>query len=233
MNFVNLDREIARLILLQRTELVSLQLKKIRKLFGRYFFTNFASKYLISPKKISQKYYELMLDEYNDLKSTINFENKKILSIGSGMGGLEIIINSNSKNNFFTLIEKNYVSKKVLYGWDENNKEGYNNLELLRRFLSCNGIETKNCEVLDFDNDILPICNYDLIISLYSLDYHYDFSFYAEYLKRISNDKTYLIFDTIRPEYFKKIFKSVNIIKSEQKKIHSSKRVICKNFIQN
>ena len=123
MNFVNLDREIARLILLQRTELVSLQLKKIRKLFGRYFFTNFASKYLISPKKISQKYYELMLDEYNDLKSTINFENKKILSIGSGMGGLEIIINSNSKNNFFTLIEKNYVSKKVLYGWDENNKE--------------------------------------------------------------------------------------------------------------
>ena len=41
MNYFNLDREIARLILLQRNEILSNFQKKIRKVLGRYFFTNF------------------------------------------------------------------------------------------------------------------------------------------------------------------------------------------------
>ena len=233
MNFSNLDRDIARLILLQRTELISPILARLRKIFGRYFFTNFLSKYLISPSKINRGYYQLMLDEYNDLKKNIIFENKKILSVGSGMGGLEIIINSSSKNNFFTFIEKNYVSKKVLYGWDKNNNEAYNNLYKLKDFITNNGINVKNFEVYDFDNDVLPIKNYDLVISLYSLDYHYDFSFYIEYLRKISNENTQIIFDTIRPEYFQKVFKNVDIIKNEQKSIHGSKRVVCNKFKKN
>ena len=78
---------------------------------------------------------------------------------------------------------------------------------------------------------ILPFKNYDYIISLYSLDYHYDFSYYLKYLKHIMNESTEIIFDTIRPDYFSNIFKDVRIIETEQKSIHSSKRIICKNFI--
>ena len=73
--------------------------------------------------------------------------------------------------------------------------------------------------------------NYDYIISLYSLDYHYDFSYYLKYLKHIMNESTEIIFDTIRPDYFSNIFEDVRIIETEQKSIHSSKRIICKNFI--
>jgi hypothetical protein len=82
MKYFNLDRKIARLILLQRNELTSPSLKKIRKLFGRYIFTNFFTKFMISPKSFSFKYYELMLKEYDFLIKHINFDNKKILSIG-------------------------------------------------------------------------------------------------------------------------------------------------------
>ena len=55
---------------------------------------------------------------------------------------------------------------------------------------------SNNFEIFDYDNDKLPIKKFDYIISLYSMDYHYDFSNYLEYLKKISN-KTKLIFDTI------------------------------------
>ena len=118
MNYFNLDREIARLILLQRNEILSNFQKKIRKVLGRYFFTNFASKYLISPKKISSKYYDIMNKEFKLLDNYLNFKNKKILSIGPGMCGLELIINSYSNDNFFAVIEKNYVwTVHTIYFW--------------------------------------------------------------------------------------------------------------------
>ena len=76
MSYFDLDRDIARLILLQRTEIITPKLKNLRKIFGRYFFTNFLSNYLISPKSISVKYYEVMHQEMNQLKTHLNFENK-------------------------------------------------------------------------------------------------------------------------------------------------------------
>ena len=81
MSYFNLDREIARLILLQRNEISSNFLKRIRKVFGRYFFTNFVSRYLISPKKVSFKYYDIMNKEFETLKKYLDFNNKKILYI--------------------------------------------------------------------------------------------------------------------------------------------------------
>ena len=233
MGYFNLDRDIARLILLQRTEIITPKLKNLRKTFGRYFFTNFVSKYLISPKSIGAKYYEVMHQEMNQLKTHLNFENKKILSIGSGMCGLELLINSNFKDNFFSIIEKNYISKKVTYGWDQKNDEAYNRIDLLNFFLINNGMNKKNFEIFDYDKDDLPVKTYDYVISLYSLDYHYDFLFYKDYFKKILNKNTMIIFDTVRPEFFKNVFESVKVIQNEEKTIHSSKRIICKNFKKN
>ena len=72
---------------------------------------------------------------------------------------------------------------------------------------------------------------FDVIISLLSLDYHYDFNLYSEYLKKISRDDTKIIFDTIRADYFKKIFKNVNIIRSDANVVHKSKRILCSHFL--
>ena len=230
MAFNGLNKDIARLILLQRIELASPFLSKIRKSFGRYLFTNFITKFFISPKSINKKYYSIMKNEFFELKKKIDFSNKKILSIGSGMCGLELVINSKIKNSEFSIIEKNYVSKKVKYGWDEKNIEGYNNLNLLKKFMFQNGMKN-NFKIYDFDQNNLPFGKFDLIISLYSLDYHYDFKIYLNYFKKVVNKDTIFIFDTIRPQFFRLLFEKVEIISSTQKKIHSSKRIICKKFI--
>jgi len=231
MNKIYLNRDIARLILLQRIELLGPIQKKIRKLFGRYFFTNFAAKYFIFSSVIGKKYLSSMKKEYEILSKYLNFDNKTILSIGSGMCGLELIINQKAQNNFFNIIEKNYVSKKVTYVWDNSNDEAYNNLSLLNLFLIKNGMEKKKFKIYDFDLDPLPVNKFDLIISLYSLDYHYDFNLYYNYLKKIFDKKTQIIFDTIRPDYFKNIFKNVKILQENQNTVHKSKRIICSELI--
>ena len=55
-----------------------------------------------------------------------------------------------------------------------NNFEAYNNIKLLEKFLTQNGVDSADFDIFDFDKDILPKKKFDLITSIYSLDYHYD-----------------------------------------------------------
>ena len=227
METFNINRNIAHLAILQRIELASPKLKKIRKLFGRYLFTKFFSKYFINISDISKNYYNLMYTEFTSIKSFLK-DNQNILSIGSGVGGLELLIYKNFKNSKINFIEKNYISEKIKYGWDEKNLEAYNDIDLLEKFLLLNGVRKDEFNIHDFDNSVLPQKKFDLILSLYSLDFHYKFEIYEEYLKEISDNNTIIIFDTIRYEYFKKIFKEVIIIKEDKFTVHKSKRILCK-----
>jgi hypothetical protein len=231
MAFNGFNNEIARLVILQRIELATPLLAKIRKLFGRYLFTNFFTKFLIPKNQINLHYYNRMLEEYNSLKEYIDFNNRNILSIGAGMCGLELIINNFNVVNQFSIIEKNYVSKKIKYGWDDKNYEAYNNLIILKNFLS-NNQATTNFKVYDFDFDNFPHYKFDIVISLYSLDYHYDFNIYKDYFLKICSDKTQVVFDTIRPDYFEKLFNKVEVISEKKKRIHSSKRIICSELVK-
>ncbi len=227
MQSFKLDRDIAHLAVLQRIELSSAFLKKLRKIFGRYIFSAFLSKYLINPNEISKNYLNLMNKEFSLIDKYIN-PNNRILSIGSGIGGLEILIHKKF-NNHISFIEKNYISKKVKYGWDIKNIEAYNSLKLLEKFLLNNGFEREKFNLFDFDNDKLPEEKFDIVISLYSLDYHYNFDLYEGYLNKVMKPESILIIDTVRPDYFKDIFKSVQVIKQDIETVHKSKRIICKN----
>jgi len=227
-----LPKKSERIILLQRIDLASPFEKKLRKLFGRYIFSNFITKYFLNKKNIASNYYETMLNEYFSIKHLINKEDKLFLSIGSGIGGLEAIINERLDNKSFYFIERNYISKKVKYGWGGmNNAEAYNNFDLQKQFLENNGMNKNNFYVFDYDRDEFPIMKFDIITSLFSLDYHYDFNLYIDYLKKVSRNDTKIIFDTIRADYFLKIFKNVEIINTELDTVHKSKRIVCRNFI--
>ena len=226
-----LDKREARLIILQRIELLNIFLRRIRKLFGRYIFTNFISKFFLNPKTLGKLYFNDMKNEYECIKNYIDPENKNILSIGGGLGGLEIILNNNFDVKNFSFIERNFVSKKVRYGWDSNNNEAYNDLSLLNNFLVKNGLYQSKFSIFDYDKDELPNKKFDLVISLFSLDYHYNFDVYLDYLKKNTHRDTKIIFDTIRVDYFKSIFKEVILINSRTNTVHSSKRIICSNFI--
>jgi len=228
----NLPKGAARLIVLQRIELINPFLIKLRKLFGRYIFSSFITKYFLNSNSIAKKYHDVMLKEFSSIERFIKNDDKSFLSIGSGIGGLELIINQNFKNNDYYFIERNYVSKKVRYGWGGmDNEEAYNDLNLQKTFLKINEMNENQINIFDYDNENLPEKKFDVIISLLSLDYHYDFNLYVEYLKKVSKESTKIIFDTIRAEHFKKIFKNVEIIQSDTNTVHKSKRIICSQFL--
>ena len=228
-----MQNETARLAVLQRIELVSPFLLKIRKLFGRYIFSNIITRYFLDPKLIGQEYFKIMLEEFKTLKKFINSNDKFFLGIGSGIGGLELLINQNFKDRNYYFIERNYVSQKVKYGWGGMiNNEAYNDLKLQKNFLKMNNMNESQINIYDYDKDNLPEIKFDIIISLFSLDYHYDFDLYARYLKKISNPDTKIIFDTIRSDYFGKIFKNVEVIKTDLMSVHKSKRIVCSQFLE-
>ena len=233
MNSFVLPKKAARLIVLQRIELAGNILKKIRKLFGRYFFSNFITKYFLNSVKIGNEYYKIMHNEFLTIKKFISDDDNLFLSIGAGVGGLEAIINQNlpEKNYFF--IEKNYISKKVKYGWTGQSKsEAYNSLDIQKEFLLANKMNDQQINIIDFDEGNLPMKKFDIITSFFSLDYHYDFHLYSDYLKKVSKKNTKIIFDTIRADFFKKIFKNVEIIKSRSDTVHKSRRIMCSEFIE-
>ncbi len=226
---LKLNRKMAQLALLQRIELANPLLTKLRKVFGRYLFSKIFSKYFINVKEISKNYSVCMEKELITILPFLR-HGQKILSIGSGLGGLEIgILNKFNETNI-TFLEKNYVSKKIKYGWDNDNKEGYNDLSLLKNLIEMNKISSDQFSIFDCDNGNLPIKKYNLVISLYSLDYHYDFNIYLDYLKKSTDENSFIIFDTIRHDYFKKIFNQVRIIKVDQNTVHKSKRIVCSIF---
>ena len=227
-----LPKNAERIIVLQRIELLSSFLIKVRKLFGRYLFSSFVTKYFLNSGLIGKEYYQIMFKEFSTIKKFIDTNDKSFLSIGGGIGGLEVIINQSFKNNNYYFIERNYVSKKVKYGWGGTiNNEAYNDLKLQKDCLKMNEMHEDQINIFDYDKNNLPEKKFDIIISLLSLDYHYDFKIYLNYLKKVSNMNTKIIFDTIRAEYFKKIFKSVEIIRSDTNTVHKSKRIICSEFL--
>ena len=132
-----LNKKEARLIILQRIELISNFLKRVRKFFGRYFFSNFISKYFLSTKNVGKVYFEDMHQEFESINSVIEPYNKNLLSIGGGLGGLELVINKKFNVKSFTFIERNYVSKKVKYGWDDKNNEANNIIASDDKFPEC------------------------------------------------------------------------------------------------
>ena len=229
MRYFTLNRNLAQLALLQRIELADNKLKRMRKMFGRYLFSKVFSKYFINIKKISENYSKIMGEEFNTIRKFV--ENKKnFLSIGSGIGGLELLILKTIPNSHVSFIEKNYISDKIKYGWDNSNREGYNDLNQLDFFLKNNEVSKERYQIFDFDKDNFPTNNFDILLSIYSLDYHYDFEIYLNYLKKVMKKESTLIFDTIRPKYFKDIFKHVEIVKEDSNTVHKSKRVACRIF---
>ena len=98
-----INREIAQLLIFQRNELTNPTLQKIRKIFGRRFFTKFVSKYLISPKLIGNEYLSIMKGEYETISKFLDFD-KNPLQVGR----------IQMDNPFYVLVNKALTKKEHL-----------------------------------------------------------------------------------------------------------------------
>ena len=83
MFYVN--KKEARLILLQRIELCSDFLKKIRKFFGRHFFSNFITKFFLNNKTIGKSYYNRMHEEFKTFEKYIDHNDKMLQFLGGNI----------------------------------------------------------------------------------------------------------------------------------------------------
>ena len=72
-NFI-VSKKAARLIVLQRIELISSSLKKVRKIFGRFIFSSFITKFFLNEKLIGESYHNIMLNEFSTIEKFINKE---------------------------------------------------------------------------------------------------------------------------------------------------------------
>jgi hypothetical protein len=229
-SFFLLDKRMLPTILFQRNELFNSFQKKVRRIFGRTLFTNLFIHFSNSKRMIEKKYFNICKEEFSYIKYYFPKPVKNILSIGCGIGGLEFFFSYIKGVTKVDLIDRDFISKKVIYGFDFTNSEAYNNLNCTRDFLSSNGFSNKKFEIFNYDKDKFPIKKYELIISLLSLDFHYPFSVYKNYIKKVSSVRTVLILDTNRPNYFKSIYKKVRIIKKVTNDIHPYCRIVCQHI---
>ena len=222
-----------KLILLQRNELQNTIQRKIRKLFGRYLFTSFFIYFFNTKKTISKNISKIILNEFEEIKPYLHKDINQILDIGAGLGLIDILLNNYlNKVSNFTLIDRNFISKKIKYGFSKD-YEGYNLLKKTEFFLIRNGLDKNQIKLIDTNHDINLINKFDLIISLISMGYHYPVDNYLNILKHNSHKETIFIFDLAdehnKVEEIKILFEKVHVLKVVNKR-HKQIRVICKRI---
>ena len=217
---IKLKNKHKRYFLLQRNSYLSKSQQKMRKIFGRYLFTNFFVFFFNSIFKINKRLNKEFEIEFNQIINFLPKDVNYILDIGSGLGIIDIYLN-NHFNNIpkFTLIDKTRLEKKVSYGFD-NRGQFYNNFNLTLDFLKDSEIDRERIDLVDAYSKETVNKNFDLVISLLSMGYHYPINQYLDILARHTNKNTIFIFD-IANEYnnfdlISKMFVSVSIVyKSE------------------
>ena len=218
-------------ILLQRNEYMSRFQKKLRKFFGRYLFTNFFVYFFNPISLISTKLNNDFDLEFKKILPFLPKKSNNILDIGSGLGIVDIYIDSFYRNNpNFTLIDKTRVEKKVSYGFDAKG-QFYNNFQLTLDFLNNNGLDSKRVNLIDADLKGTINNDFDLVISLLSMGYHYPINQYLDMLKKNTNKNTIFIFD-IADEYMgldtvSSLFDIVKIIHKSKELRHNYLRICC------
>jgi len=195
--------------------------KKLKKL-SPWSFYNFivALEAAFRKRSVRRLFNEDMIAEYEIIKAHLPNNCSKILDIGCGVAGIDILLHRHyacDGNLAFYLLDKTIVDKKVYYLFE---KEGsfYNSLELAKEILVKNGIPKENIHLLEVPSDykIYTEPGFDLVISLLSWGFHYPVSTYLEQVYDLLREGGYLIIDIRRGSGGEKElgqrFKSVEII---------------------
>ncbi|MAV82933.1 MAG: hypothetical protein CMI90_05685 [Pelagibacteraceae bacterium] len=234
MKKIQLKNTHKKYFLFQRNEYLSSQQIKIRKLLGRYLFTKIFINFFNSLSDINDNLNKNFKKEFNDLIDHLPRTTSNILDIGSGLGVIDIYLNEhyNQKPNF-TLIDKNFIEKKVYYGFNSSG-QAYNNFKITKDFLLHNGLNSDQLSIFDADSNLLFDVKFDLVVSLLSMGYHYPLDQYLSVFKNNTHKNTVFIID-IAEEYNDKnqifnLFDSAKILYKSSLPRHNYIRICCIGF---
>ena len=224
-----------RYFLLQRNKYLSPFQKKIRRLFGRFLFTNFFIFFFNSTSRINSKLDMESKIEFNELINFLPSKINNVVDIGAGLGIINIFLEKHFTNNInFTLIDKNRIEKKVSYGFCPDG-EFYNNFSLTADFLKNHGIDMNKIKLIDADDKNIINNKFDLVISLLSMGYHYPINQYLSFLKKNTHKNTIFIFDVAfeneEINIISQLFKNVETVKKSKEVRHNYIRVCCRELL--
>jgi len=117
-----------------------------------------------------------------------------ILDIGCGLGVIDVLLSKHYLNANFYLQDKSEtidLSKK--YNGFNETYQYYNNVDLLKEFVTNNGIKTFN--IIDGTDIYDTTLKFDVIMSLLSCGWHYSLLTYLEFIKEHLVDNGILIID--------------------------------------
>lgn len=209
MNKITLSPKAVRLLLFQRSGYrhpVNRIFRGITKKLGvSHYYDKYLDFYLLyrietlRTKTIAELYYSDLKEIFNNIKSYLPYKAIKILDIGAGMGGIDLLIAKyyNYSTDIF-LLDKEGMSDKIVAGFHSNqiNFSHYNSFSLVKDFLVGNGVPISKIHTIDISNESFPQKIYfDLIISFLSWGFHYPVDTYIEDVYQSLHKNGILIID--------------------------------------
>ena len=144
--------------------------------------------------------YALSIMGYRDLELIAPYlpNNKNvdhnILDIGCGLGVIDVLLSKHYPNaNFYLQDKSESIDSNKKYNGFNQTYQYYNNIELLREFLTNNGLKTFN--IVDGEEINSIILKFDVIMSLLSCGWHYSLLSYLDFIKGHLNEDGILIVD--------------------------------------
>jgi len=129
---------------------------------------------------IGFSFHRRFFNDFNTIFPYLCAINKRILDIGCGLGGIDILLHFVYGSRLY-MMDKNMIDDKIIYGYNATTS-AYNKLDLTADLLTMNGVPRSDIVMIEADDNI-SVANCSLIISLISLGFHYPVS---TYLKMIS-----------------------------------------------
>ena len=167
-------------------------------------------------------------NEYLKLKPFLEKSYSNVLDIGCGIGGIDYYIYKNHGQPKLNMLDFDKEDATIYFGLRPQASK-YNSLESTKQFLEHNDIT--NFELHDAERGFPSGQEYDLIISLLSMGYHYPINTYLEGIVKSLSKTGALIVDvrigSLDFQLLKSIFKTVIVICTENK----ARRVIARGLI--
>jgi SAM-dependent methyltransferase len=153
-----------------------------------------------------------MEKEIDTIKQYLPSEPKKILDIGCGVAGIDIMLNKYYSEKGvrpeFYLLDKSQVNSRVYYGF-ERQAAYYNSLDIAKELLVSNGVKRDLVHLQEVsESKIFPDSKFDLVVSLISWGFHYPVSTYLDQVYDLLNNGGRLIIDVRKESGGEKLLES-------------------------